>query len=99
VRLREAEVEMAKTLIENLSAPFDPEKYTDTYRKELLDLIRAKAKGKELPEREVVEEEPVDLMTALRESIERTQKSRSSRRKSSSRKSSSGTRKKASSRK
>jgi DNA end-binding protein Ku len=105
VRLREAEVEMAKTLIENLSAPFDPEKYTDTYRKELLDLIRAKAKGKELPEREVVEEEPVDLMTALRESIERTKTSRGSRktgassRKSSSRKSSSGTRKKASSRK
>ena len=31
---------------------FDPEKYDDTYRKELLQLLRAKAKGKALPEPE-----------------------------------------------
>ena len=36
---------MAKSLVENLSEPFKPEQYDDTYRKELLDLIRAKAKG------------------------------------------------------
>ena len=41
---------MAKSLVENLSEPFDPEKYDDTYRKELLELLRAKAKGKKLPE-------------------------------------------------
>jgi len=73
--LRKAEVDMAKTLVENLSEPFKPDKYDDTYRKELLDLIRAKAKGKRLPEpQEADEGEVVDLMAALRESVERTKK-------------------------
>jgi DNA end-binding protein Ku len=75
VDLRKPEVEMAKSLVENLSEPFKPEKYDDTYRKELLDLLRAKAKGKPLPEPEEEEEgEVADLMAALRESVERTQK-------------------------
>jgi DNA end-binding protein Ku len=74
-RLQKPEVEMAKSLVENLSEPFKPEKYDDTYRKELLDLLRAKAKGKPLPEPEAEEKgEVVDLMAALRESVERTQK-------------------------
>jgi DNA end-binding protein Ku len=79
-QLRKPEVEMAKSLVENLSASFDPEKYDDTYRKELLDLLRAKAKGKPLPEPEAEEGgEVVDLMAALRESVERTQKKSRSR--------------------
>jgi DNA end-binding protein Ku len=79
-RLQKPEVEMAKSLVENLSEPFKPEKYDDTYRKELLDLLRAKAKGKPLPEPEAEEEgEVVDLMAALRESVERTQKKTRSR--------------------
>ena len=74
-RLAKLEVELAKSLVENLSAKFDPNKYDDTYRKELLQLLRAKAKGKELPEPEQEPEgEVVDLMAALRESVERTQK-------------------------
>jgi DNA end-binding protein Ku len=84
--LRAPEVEMAKTLVENLSERFDPEKYDDTYRKELLELLRAKAKGGKLPEpAEEGEAEVVDLMAALRESVERTKRSRSgtSRRSSS----------------
>jgi DNA end-binding protein Ku len=84
-RLRKPEVEMAKSLVENLSASFDPEKYDDTYRTELLQLLRDKAKGKPLPEPEAQEEgEVVDLMAALRESVERTgtkQRKRSSGRK------------------
>src|SRR5437764_8081280 len=76
-RLQKAEVEMAKSLVENLGEPFEPEKYDDTYRKELLDLIRAKAKGKKLPEPQDEDDgEVVDLMTALRESVERTKKQR-----------------------
>ena len=76
-RLQKAEVEMAKALVENLGEPFKPEKYDDTYRKELLQLIRAKAKGRKLPEPAEEEEgEAVDLMTALRESVERTKKQR-----------------------
>jgi len=76
-KLQKAEVEMAKSLVENLSEPFKPEKYDDTYRKELLDLIKAKAKGQPLPEPAQDEEaEVVDLMAALRESVERTKKQR-----------------------
>jgi DNA end-binding protein Ku len=78
--IRAAEVDMAKSLIENLSEPFDPEKYDDTYRKELLELLRAKAKGKKLPAPS--DDEPaevIDLMAALRESVERTKKSRTAR--------------------
>ena len=74
-KLQKAEVEMAKSLVENLSGTFKPERYDDTYRKELLDLIRSKAKGKKLPEPQEEEEaEVVDLMAALRESVEQTQK-------------------------
>jgi len=76
-RLQRAEVEMAKSLVENLSESFEPEKYDDTYRKELLDLIRAKAEGQPLPEPQEEEGgEVVDLMAALRESVERTKKQR-----------------------
>ena len=76
VQVRKPEVEMAKSLVENLSGEFDPKKYDDTYRKELLELLRAKAKGKPLPEpEEEPEGEVVDLMAALRESVERTKKS------------------------
>ena len=77
--VRKAEVEMAKSLVENLSATFDPERYDDTYRSELLELIRSKAEGAPLPEPREEEAQVVDLMQALRESVERTQKARSSR--------------------
>jgi DNA end-binding protein Ku len=75
-RLAKGEVDMAKSLVENLSEPFKPEKYDDRYRKELLSLIRKKAKGKELPEPEAEKDEGevVDLMAALRESVEQTKK-------------------------
>src|SRR6478672_9483090 len=74
-RLQKAEVDMAKSLVENLSGSFKPEKYDDTYRKELLDLIKAKAKGAKLPEPQEEEEgEVVDLMAALRESVQQTRK-------------------------
>jgi DNA end-binding protein Ku len=76
-QLRKPEVEMAKSLVENLSADFDPKKYDDTYRKELLALLRAKEAGKPLPEPdEEPEGEVVDLMAALRESVEKTQRTR-----------------------
>ena len=75
--LRKAEIEMAKSLVENLSAEFDPERYDDTYRSDLLELIRGKAEGTPLPEPREEEGEVVDLMQALRESVERTQRARS----------------------
>jgi DNA end-binding protein Ku len=77
VDVRKPEVEMAKSLVENLSDPFDPDKYDDTYRKELLQLLRAKAKGKKLPApKEDEGGEVVDLMAALRESVEKTKRTK-----------------------
>ncbi len=93
-KVAKGEVEMAKSLVENLSEPFKPEKYDDTYRKELLSLIRKKAKGQKLPEPEDTDEgEVIDLMAALRESVEQTKRrergsSRTTSRKKSRRKAS-----------
>jgi DNA end-binding protein Ku len=81
-KLQKDEVEMAKSLVENLSDSFKPDRYDDDYRKELLALIRAKAKGKELPEPQEEEGgEVVDLMAALRESVEQTKKQKKPTRK------------------
>jgi DNA end-binding protein Ku len=81
-KLQKGEVEMAKSLVENLSDSFKPDRYDDDYRKELLALIRAKAKGKELPEPQEEEGgEVVDLMAALRESVEQTKKQKKPTRK------------------
>jgi DNA end-binding protein Ku len=88
-QVREAEVEMAKTLIENLAAAWEPERYHDRYRNELLDLLRKKAEGAPLPEPSQDEGgEVVDLMEALRQSVQATKKRRaaSTRKTSSSRK-------------
>ena len=76
-QVREPEVEMAKTLIENLAAEWQPEKYHDRYRSELLNLLQKKAKGKPLPEPQEAEGgEVADLMEALRQSVAATKKQR-----------------------
>jgi DNA end-binding protein Ku len=76
-QVRPAEVEMAKTLIENLAAKFDPEKYHDRYRNELLELLQKKAEGQPLPEPQAEEGgEVVDLMEALRQSVAATKRKR-----------------------
>ena len=75
--VRDTEVEMAKTLIENLAATWDPERYHDNYRSELLELLQRKAEGAPLPEREEEGEgQVVDLMEALRQSVEATKRKR-----------------------
>jgi DNA end-binding protein Ku len=79
-QVRSAEVEMAKTLIENLAAEWDPERYHDQYRNELLDLLQKKAEGEPLPEPSAEEGgEVVDLMEALRQSVEATKRTRKKR--------------------
>jgi DNA end-binding protein Ku len=70
--LRKAELDMAKALVENLAAKWQPEKYTDEYRDNLMRIIQAKAKGKrvklEAPE-EPRQAEVIDLMERLRRSL------------------------------
>jgi len=100
-QVREPEVEMAKTLIENLAAKWDPAKYHDRYRGELLDLLKKKAKGQKLPEPSTEEGgEVVDLMEALRQSVAATKKRRApAKRKTSGAKKKTGARRKTASRK
>ena len=72
--LRPQEVQMAEQLIGNLAEPFDPTKYTDEYRENLMRIIRAKMKGKEPklegPRRHTEDSGVIDLMSRLRESLE-----------------------------
>jgi DNA end-binding protein Ku len=69
-KIRDNELEMAQTLIDNLTAAWDPGTYTDEYREGLLNIVEAKINGEEI---EVVEPEPtakvVDLMEALKASV------------------------------
>lgn len=70
-RVSRAEVEMAAKLIEAYRAPWQPEKYQDSYRAELCALIKAKRKGEKLPTPAAqADEQPSDLMEALRRSVQ-----------------------------
>ena len=76
-QVRPAEVEMAKSLIENLASPWDPKRYHDQYRNQLLDLLEKKAEGEPLPEpQQETGGEVIDLMDALRQSVAATKKKR-----------------------
>jgi DNA end-binding protein Ku len=78
-KLAKAELEMATALIEQFSGTFEPEKYEDTYRKALLAVIKAKAKGKTItPPEPEADEEPADLLEALKASVEAAKRSRGS---------------------
>ena len=71
--VRPGEMNMALQLIDSLSAKWEPEKYTDEYRDNLMRVIQAKLKGKKpkLQERETPQgAEVVDLMERLRASLE-----------------------------
>ena len=84
VDVRPQELQMAASLIENLAADFDPAQYHDEYREALLQVIDAKLAGGEGVQDAVVTREEsedgsalvVDLMAALRESVERTRAAR-----------------------
>jgi DNA end-binding protein Ku len=65
------ELAMALDLIDRFRAPFEPERYEDTYRAALLRVIEQKREGREVHAEPRTEEgEPVDLLAALRESVE-----------------------------
>jgi DNA end-binding protein Ku len=70
--VKPAELKMAITLIDQLTAKFDISKYKDTYNDELLKLIKAKAGGKKIkaPEMKVVHSKTKDLMDQLKASLD-----------------------------
>jgi DNA end-binding protein Ku len=74
ITVRPQELAMASSLIDSMAADFKPEEFTDDYRGALQAVIDAKVSGKEVVAAPEVEEAPsgaIDLMAALRASVER----------------------------
>src|SRR5438094_3890274 len=70
--VRKTELDMAKALVNSLAAEWDPSKYTDEYRENLMRIIQAKLKGKKVhleAGAEPRQAEVVDLMERLRRSL------------------------------
>ena len=72
--IRPQELQMAEQLVANLAEPFDPTRYTDEYRANLMKIIKAKMKGRKVkleePEGEAPDSDVLDLMSRLRASLE-----------------------------
>lgn len=82
--IRPAELEMAGALINSLAAEWEPAKYTDQYRENLMRIIQARAKGKSITldtADEPHQAEVVDLMERLRQSLAATHSGRPGTRK------------------
>ncbi|RUT35519.1 Ku protein [Paenibacillus zeisoli] len=72
-KVDERELEMARMLIDQLAASFEPEKYEDEYRERLMDAIEDKVEGKEVkyaPEEKKTN--VIDLMDALKASLKQS---------------------------
>ena len=71
VEVNDKEVAMAESLVASLAADFEPEKYRDEYREEVMALIQMKADGEEFEMPEAAAEKPkvVDIMAALEASV------------------------------
>ena len=82
VEIKEAEIKVAHQLIEALSGEWDPEKYHDTFQDNLKKLIETKLEGGEIQEVEKPKKlaPVVDLMAALKESLENAKKPAASER-------------------
>ncbi|MGV1004278.1 MAG: Ku protein [Candidatus Nanopelagicales bacterium] len=82
VAVRPQELAMAGSLVESLSSDFDPESYKDEYREAVKELVARKLEGEDviLPPAATAEADDtanvVDLMSALQESVRRTQAAR-----------------------
>jgi DNA end-binding protein Ku len=73
VAVRPQELEMARSLVENLTEPWDPSAFKDEYREALLELIDRKLAGAETGPAPQPEPAPVvDLLAALRASVKAT---------------------------
>jgi DNA end-binding protein Ku len=82
VTARPQELAMAESLIEALAGDFDPTEYHDEYRAALQQVIEAKVEGRDVvapPGQATEEGAVVDLMAALRASVEAAQRARGER--------------------
>jgi DNA end-binding protein Ku len=71
VEISDKELAMASQLVESLAAEFEPDRFKDTYREAVLELIEKKASGQEIvaPVSQIQPEKVVDLMAALEASV------------------------------
>jgi DNA end-binding protein Ku len=79
VEVRPQELAMAKSLVESMAGDFEPTQYTDQYREALQEVIDAKVEGRQVVEPEAAQPSSgnvVDLMSALRASVEAARRSR-----------------------
>lgn len=77
VKVDERELKMAASLIEQFTSDWKPERYQDDYRERLCEVIRAKQKGATVtPPPAEEEEQPTDLLAALRASVEAAKRGR-----------------------
>src|SRR4051794_39058940 len=72
-KVDDRELKMAQQLIDTLSSKWNPDKYHDEYREQIMDLIERKAAGEEIVTRPAEEKETkgrgVNLMAALEASL------------------------------
>ena len=77
VKINPKELEMAKALIESLADTFDPSRYKDEYKEAVMKVVQAKIDGEVIEAPAVPQTAKVmDLMEALRASVEQAKKSR-----------------------
>jgi DNA end-binding protein Ku len=79
IETRPAELAMASSLIDSMAGSFKADEFTDNYRAALQEVIDAKVEGREVVQPEEAEEAPaaaVDLMAALKASVERAKQAR-----------------------
>jgi DNA end-binding protein Ku len=79
VELRTQERQMAESLVESMAGTFDPDQYSDEYRAALQEVIDAKIEGREVVEPETAQPTTgtvVDLMAALRASVDAAKRGR-----------------------
>ena len=76
-KTKSVEIDMANKLVEQLTEKFDISDFKDTYREKLLEIIKAKAKGKKTKatKMKVVHKQSDDLMSMLKASLEGKKKS------------------------
>jgi DNA end-binding protein Ku len=81
IETRPAELAMASSLIDSMAGSFKADEFTDNYRAALQEVIDAKVEGREVVQPEEADEEPsaaIDLMAALKASVERAKAARGS---------------------
>jgi DNA end-binding protein Ku len=83
-KVKDAELGLALQVIDSLAGEFEPEELTSQYRQNLRQMLEAKLEGEEIARPEPVEEETpvVDLMEALRRSVEEVKETKPARKKS-----------------